>query len=89
LVYTGLGDRDGAIRWLEKAYKERSDFLLVLNVDPLFDGIRSDPRFQDILRRMNFQITSSADITHTFQPTYSEPYELEHSRFGLGADLSR
>ena len=52
LVYIGLGDRDEAVTRLEEAYKERSDFLLVLSVDPLFDGLRSDPRFQDLLRRM-------------------------------------
>lgn len=47
LVHGGLGDKDQAIAWLEKAYKERSDFLLVLRVDPLFDPLRSDPRFQE------------------------------------------
>ena len=52
LVYIGLGDRDEAVTRLEEAYKERSDFLLVLSVDPLFDGLRSDPRFRDLLRRM-------------------------------------
>jgi len=54
LVYAGLQDNDQAIAWLEKAYKERSDFLLVLKVDPLFDGLRADPRFQDLVRRMGF-----------------------------------
>jgi hypothetical protein len=39
-VYASLGDKDEAMRWLERAYKER-------------DPLRSDPRFQD-LRRMNF-----------------------------------
>jgi hypothetical protein len=40
--------------WLEKAYKERSGMMPVLKVVPDFDSVRSDPRFQDLLRRMNF-----------------------------------
>ncbi len=52
LVYSGLGDRDRAFKCLEKAYNERSDWLTYLKVDPPFDGLRSDPRFQDLLRRI-------------------------------------
>ncbi len=52
LVCTGLGDKDRALAWLEKAFEERSDFLAVLRVDALFDPLRSDPRFQDLLRRI-------------------------------------
>jgi len=54
LVHVGLGDNDQAMAWLDTAYKERSDFLLVLKVDPLFDTLRSDPRFQKFLLRLNF-----------------------------------
>jgi serine/threonine protein kinase/TolB-like protein len=51
-VYAGLGKKDQAFSWLEKAYEDRS--LLYLKVDPMFDSLRSDPRLQDLLRRMNF-----------------------------------
>lgn len=54
LIHAGLHENDQALAWLEKAYKERSDFLLVLKVDPLFDGLRGDPRFQDLVRRIGF-----------------------------------
>ena len=54
LVHVGLGNNDQAMAWLDTAYKERSDFLLVLKVDPLFDALRSDPRFQKFLLRLNF-----------------------------------
>jgi serine/threonine protein kinase/Tfp pilus assembly protein PilF len=53
-IYTGLGETDQAIEWLEKAYEERSILLLYLNIESLWDPLRSDPRFQDLLRRMNF-----------------------------------
>ena len=52
LVYAGLGENDQTMVWLEKAYKERSDFLIILRVDPVFDGLRADRRFQDLLRRI-------------------------------------
>jgi len=60
LVRTGLGDNDQAFASLEKAYTQRSDFLLVLSVDPLFDPLRSDPRLADLLRRINLPIDSSS-----------------------------
>src|SRR5262245_33859369 len=51
-VYTGLGDKDRAFAWLEKAYQERSYFMAFLKVEPMADPLRSDPRFDDLLRRM-------------------------------------
>jgi serine/threonine-protein kinase len=52
LVYIGLGDRERAMDWLEKAYEERSTFLISLAVDPMLDPLRSDRRFQELLRRV-------------------------------------
>ncbi len=54
LVYAGLGEKDRAFEWLEKAYKAHDNGMLYLKVDPPLDPLRSDPRFQDLLRRMNF-----------------------------------
>jgi serine/threonine protein kinase/TolB-like protein len=51
-VYAGLGDKEQAFAWLEKAYEERSTGLYLLNVDPSWDSLRSDPRFNDLLRRI-------------------------------------
>jgi len=51
-VYSGLGDKDQVLEWLEKAYTERFMLLVWLNADPVFDPLRPDPRFQDLLRRM-------------------------------------
>jgi adenylate cyclase len=50
IIYTGLNDKARAIEWLEKAYAERSWLVLLLKVDPFFDPLRSDPRFETILR---------------------------------------
>jgi tetratricopeptide (TPR) repeat protein len=52
LIYAGLGEKDDAFEWLGKAYDERSSFLVWLSVDPVFDSLRSDPRFTDLLRRI-------------------------------------
>ena len=51
-IYAGLGDKEQAFAWLEKAYEERSSGLYLLNVDPIWDSLRSDPRFNDLLRRI-------------------------------------
>lgn len=52
VLYLALGEKDQAFEWLEKAYDERSDFLVFLGQDPLFDSLRSDPRFADLARRV-------------------------------------
>ena len=54
LIYVGLGEKEQAFEWLERAWKERFGWLVFINVEPIFDPLRSDPRFQDLLRRMNF-----------------------------------
>jgi Flp pilus assembly protein TadD len=54
LVYVALGQKDNAFTWLEKAFEERSDFKAELRVGPILDPLRSDPRFKDLLRRVNF-----------------------------------
>ena len=54
LIYIGLGEKDKAFAWLERAYAEHSGHMMWLGVDPWLDPLRSDPRFQDLLRRMNF-----------------------------------
>ncbi len=53
-VYAALGDADAAFEWLEKAYERRSMNLTLIRVNPLLDPLRSDPRFQDLLRRIGF-----------------------------------
>jgi tetratricopeptide (TPR) repeat protein len=52
LIYAGLGEKDQALEWLEKAYEERSFNMTFLKVEPRWESLRSDPRFADLLRRM-------------------------------------
>ena len=54
-AYIGIGDKDEAFKWLEKAYEERSNFLWLLKVYPYLDSLRTDPRFQDLQRRVGLQ----------------------------------
>ena len=48
-----LGNTEETLKWLEAAYKERTEPLAYLRVDPRFDSLRSDARFEDLLRRVN------------------------------------
>jgi TolB-like protein/DNA-binding winged helix-turn-helix (wHTH) protein/tetratricopeptide (TPR) repeat protein len=54
LVYVGLGQNGQAFQWLEKAFEERDVLLDELRWDYVWDGLRDDPRFQSLLRHMNF-----------------------------------
>ena len=54
IIHSGLGENDEALEWLERAYQDRNGWMPFLNVEPRFDPLRSDPRFQDLLRRMNY-----------------------------------
>ena len=53
-VLVGLGERQQAIDQLERAFAERSWLMAMLKVDPVFDSLRGEPRFERLLRRMNF-----------------------------------
>jgi len=52
VIYAGLGDQDRAFVWLEKAYQEREHDLAFSNAWPIFDNLHSDPRYQDLIRRV-------------------------------------
>ncbi len=53
-VYLGLGDRASAMEWLERSYEERSMFLEFFKVDPMWDPLRREPRFESLLARMKY-----------------------------------
>jgi TolB-like protein/Tfp pilus assembly protein PilF len=52
--YASLGEKDKALDWLEKGYEGHAAAMATIKADPHFDSLRSDPRFQALLRRMNF-----------------------------------
>jgi len=51
-IHIGLGEDDCAIEYLEKAYEERSHWLIYLHIDPSMDSLRYNARFKDLLRRV-------------------------------------
>ena len=53
IIYTGLGDKDRAFEWLEKGYEQRIPLIYRLKSRPMFDPLRSDPRYAALLRKMN------------------------------------
>ncbi len=54
VVWSGLGEKDKALEDLERSYVERDSALALIKVWPLLDGLRSEPRFQAVLKKMNF-----------------------------------
>jgi hypothetical protein len=52
LIYAGLGEKDQAFAWLEKAYEDRSSLMVYLKVEPMLDSLRSDTRFAELVRRI-------------------------------------
>ncbi|HUI43128.1 MAG TPA: tetratricopeptide repeat protein [Terriglobia bacterium] len=54
MVYAGLGLKEEALDWLERAYEDRSIWMIFVDAFPLFDRLRPEPRFQSLTRRMGF-----------------------------------
>ena len=53
-LYAYAGEKNKALDWLEKAYEQRAPSLLFMNVEPGYEGLRDNPRFQSILHKINF-----------------------------------
>jgi hypothetical protein len=51
-AHFGVGNNDATMRWLEKAYAQHSNAMTALKVDPAYNSLRSDARFQELLRRV-------------------------------------
>lgn len=56
IIYAGLGEKDLAFTWLERAYEDRTTWLAFLKVEPAFDNLRADPRFRDLLGRVGLPL---------------------------------
>jgi hypothetical protein len=54
-VYAWWGNKDQAFQWLERAYAQHDGGLTIVKVDPLLRGLRPDPRYTVLLRKMKFQ----------------------------------
>jgi eukaryotic-like serine/threonine-protein kinase len=58
-AYAGLGENKQALAYLERSYRERTDRMVWINVDPLLEPLRSDPRFEDLARRIGLPMKAS------------------------------
>ncbi len=65
VVYIGLGRKDDAFRWLDKAYDERCEYLVYLGTEPLADPLRADPRFASLLNRIGIKAPSTSAASQT------------------------
>jgi serine/threonine protein kinase/tetratricopeptide (TPR) repeat protein len=77
LVHAALGEKDEAFRWLGKAEEDRAPSLIYLRSDPIFNNLRSDPRFQALLRKVGFPGASTASSR-----THSTPAAVRSRRRG-------
>jgi eukaryotic-like serine/threonine-protein kinase len=55
MVHTGLGEKDKAFQWLEKGYSQQESMLTYLKIEPVWDDLRSDPRFTALLRKIRLE----------------------------------
>jgi serine/threonine protein kinase/tetratricopeptide (TPR) repeat protein len=62
-IHIGLGDNDRAMEYLEKSYEEHCHWLIYLHIDPSMDGLRDNPRFQTLLRRVGLPALTRANPT--------------------------
>jgi hypothetical protein len=63
MVYVGLGDVGQAFAQLEKAYEDRSDYLIWLRIDPRLDSIRGDPRLIDLMERVGIPFSGHSSTS--------------------------
>jgi hypothetical protein len=56
MVYIGLGEKDLAFQWLNKAFDELDILLIYINVTPFADSLRQDPRFDQLLHRLKLNV---------------------------------
>jgi serine/threonine-protein kinase len=61
-IHVGLGENDRAMEYLQKCYEEHSHWLIYLHLDPAMDGLRDNPDFQDLLRRIGLPAPAAASV---------------------------
>jgi TolB-like protein/Tfp pilus assembly protein PilF len=66
LIYLGLNDKDKTFEYLQRAFDERNAWLVYLNVNPVFDSLRSDVRFDDLLKRVGLSSGNSRNATSRY-----------------------
>jgi len=62
-IHVRLGDREAALAWLEKAYEQRSPYLVNLKVEPRLDPLRNEPRFRSLVQRMGLDKVQVAKLS--------------------------
>ncbi len=55
MIYNGLGEHEKALEWLEKGFEQRDPKMVFLKVDPKWNNLRAEPRFIELMRRMNYE----------------------------------
>src|SRR6266436_1411714 len=61
-IYLGLGEKEKALDWLDKSYQDQESACWYLTVDPIYDSVRNEPRFQAILKKLDWNRTTAAKL---------------------------
>ena len=63
LIYLGLNEKNKTFKYLQRAFDERNAWLVYLNTNPVFDSLRSDVRFDELLKRLGLTLGDSRSAT--------------------------
>lgn len=64
IAYAGVGNVEEELRWIQSAYEQRSDYLLTLNVEPLFDNLKTDARFRYLVHQLGLAASPAPPASH-------------------------
>jgi len=62
LLYIGIGDKDTALDWVERAIEERRGWAAYLRVHPIVDSLRAEPRFAELVKKMGFDAPAAPPV---------------------------
>jgi TolB-like protein/Flp pilus assembly protein TadD len=82
-IYASLGDKQQTLAWLEKGYEERNPDFIELKVEPILDGIRTDARFRDLLRRVGLAPAESLPAADSTETVSKSPPQKPVARRGI------
>ncbi|MGH7496180.1 MAG: protein kinase domain-containing protein [bacterium] len=89
MVYTCLSEQEEALTWLEQAYEARSNYLVILILDPVFDQLRTEPRYQALLKKMGLEKSTKSSLNLGFRRADGSDVSVVHKSRPPRSNLSK